>query len=477
MVSTLQPTTGNNPRSAIGNKSQYERLLRAYRARTPLSEAAWKRGRLVLPGGETRTVTTYSPYPTIIRDGRGARLTDLDGNHYIDLVNNYTSLVHGSAYAPATEAAVAALRRGAVFACPHESQVELAELLTRRIRSVELVRYTNSGTEAALLAVRMVTRATRRRKVLVFEGSYHGSVPELMHGHPQVVTAPYNDLDAVDRALTHEIAAVFAEPFLGAGGVIPSQPGFLRGVQELARSRGALFVLDEVQSFRNHVRGEQARLGLTPDLTLLGKIIGGGLPIGAVGGARNLLLLTAPGTPDRLAHSGTFNGHPGAAAGGVVTVADLDAGAISRLERAATALAASITDSAARAGMPIVVTRAGSILNVHFTDTPPTSAAHVRETNTDLLPALHLALLNQGVYTTPRGLINLSTALRADDMAKVEEAYSKAFEQVVRISLKRGRTSGSLRLPTPRAAPDKVSSTGRTVVAAPAQTKRAPPEL
>ncbi|MEV0700616.1 aminotransferase class III-fold pyridoxal phosphate-dependent enzyme [Saccharopolyspora sp. NPDC050389] len=445
--------------STIDYKASYASLLDDYRARTSLSAAAWQRGRLVLPGGETRTVTTYSPYPTLIRKGQGAHLTDLDGNRYVDLVNNYTSLVHGSAYGPATEAAVAVLRGGAIFASPHESQLRLAEMLTNRIDTVELVRFTNSGTEAALLAERLAARATGRHKVLVFDGSYHGSAPELMQGHPQVVTAPYNDLDAVDRAMTNEIAAVFAEPFLGAGGVIPSAPGFLRGVQDLAHARGALFVLDEVQSLRNDVGGEQAKLGLTPDLTLLGKIIGGGLPIGAVGGERDLLLLTAPGTPDRLTHSGTFNGHPAAAAAGAITLAHLNAGAIDRLERAATTLAASITSSAAQAGMPIVVTRAGSILNVHFTDTPPTSAAHVRETNTDLLSALHLALLNQGVYTTPRGLINLSTALRAEDLAKVEEAYAKAFERIARISVKPGHPSGQWPVPAPRVAAERVSVT------------------
>jgi glutamate-1-semialdehyde 2,1-aminomutase len=238
-----------------------------------------------------------------------------------------------------------------------------------------------------------------------------------------VVRVPWNDLDAVTALLGragHDVAAVFAEPFLGAGGVRPAAPGFLAAVAALAFEHGVLFVLDEVQGLRNGFGGEQGRLGLTPDLTLLGKIIGGGFPIGAVGGRADLLELTVAAlTPGYVTHAGTFNGHLAAAVAGTMTLRHLDAAAISRLNDAAAALADQIVAGAAAAGVPAEVTRAGSIMNVHL-DSP------------GRLADLHLALLLNGVYTTPRGMINLSTALSPHDLDDIAAAYSTAFTLVRR---------------------------------------------
>src|SRR6476469_1214448 len=281
-------------------------LVRAYCERTPGSAASFEAARRVLPGGETRAVTSYPPDPVIIAAGPGARLTDVDGHVYLDLVNNYPAMVHGSAFAPVTEAVADLLPQGFAFASPHPYQIALAELLAARVPSVRRVRFTNSGTEAALLAARIVARATGRRRLLMFDGAYHGSATLFLPGSPDVVRVPWNDLDAVAALLGrpgHDIAAVFAEPFLGAGGVRPAAPGFLAAVAALARDRDVLFVLDEVQGLRNGFGGEQGRLGLTPDLTLLGKIIGGGFPIGAVGGRADLLELTvAAQTPAYVTH-------------------------------------------------------------------------------------------------------------------------------------------------------------------------------
>ena len=195
-------------------------LVRAYCERTPGSAASFEAARRVLPGGETRAVTSYPPYPVIVTEGHGARLTDVDGHVYLDLVNNYTAMVHGSAFAPATEAVAGLLPHGFAFASPHPYQVALAELLAARVPSVQRVRFTNSGTEAALLAARIVVRATGRRRLLMFDGAYHGSATLFLPGSPDVVRVPWNDLDAVTALLGrpgHDIAAVFAEPFLGAG--------------------------------------------------------------------------------------------------------------------------------------------------------------------------------------------------------------------------------------------------------------------
>jgi len=393
-------------------------LVDEYRARTPASAQTFARACQVLPGGETRAVTSYLPYPVTIAEGHGARLCDVDGHSYLDLVNNYTSLVHGNAFAPVTEAVGELLPHGVAFASPHPLQIALAELLIDRLPSLERVRFTNSGTEASLLAARIAVRATGRRRLLMFEGGYHGSAAALLPTSPDVVTAPWNDLDAVAATLDDGVAAVFAEPFLGAGGVLPSAPGFLAALQELAHSRGALLVLDEVQSLRNGIGGEQRRHGLTPDLTVLGKIIGGGFPIGAVGGRSELLELTvASSTTDHVAHSGTFNGHLAATVAGATALRHLDAPAIEWLEDSAAQLAGRITEGATAAGVPATVSRAGSILNVHL-DGPDRHAA------------LHLALLLGGVYTTPRGMINLSTALAPADLDSAATAYQLAFTRV-----------------------------------------------
>jgi glutamate-1-semialdehyde 2,1-aminomutase len=399
-------------------------LVRLYRERTPGSAASFEAARRVLPGGETRAVTSYPPYPVIITEGHGARLTDVDGRVYLDLVNNYTAMVHGSAFGPAVEAVADLLPRGYAFASPHPYQVALAELLAARVPSVQRVRFTNSGTEAALLAARIASRATGRRRLLMFDGAYHGSASLFLPGSPDVARARWNDLAAVETLLArpdHDIGAVFAEPFLGAGGVRPAEPGFLAAVAGVARERGALFVLDEVQGLRNGPGGEQGRLGLVPDLTLLGKIIGGGFPIGAVGGRADLLELTvAAMTAGSVTHAGTFNGHLAAAVAGTMTLRYLDEAAITGLNAAAAELDSRIVAGATAADLPAEVTRAGSIMNVHLGDPGQ-------------LADLHIALLLNGVYTTPRGMINLSTALSPGDLDGIAAAYATAFTQVRKV--------------------------------------------
>ena len=398
-------------------------LVRAYTERTPGSAASFGAAGRVPPGGETRAVTTYPPYPVVITEGHGARLTDVDGHSYLDLVNNYTAMVHGSAFAPVTEAVAELLPNGFAFASPHPYQIALGEVLAARVPSVRRVRFTNSGTEAALLAARIAARATGRRRLLMFDGAYHGSAALFLPGSPDVARVPWNDLAGVSALLgppDHDIAAVFAEPFLGAGGVRPAEPGFLAAVAGLAREHGVLFVLDEVQGLRNGFHGEQGRLALSPDLTLLGKIIGGGFPIGAVGGRADLLELTVAAlTPGNVTHAGTFNGHLAAAAAGMMTLRYLDEAAITRLNEAAVVLSGQIDAAAVAAGLAAEVTRAGSIMNVHLREP-------------EQLADLHIALLLNGVYTTPRGMINLSTALSPGDLDDIAAAYAAAFHRVRR---------------------------------------------
>jgi len=372
-------------------------LIREYEARTPRSRELFERFRAHLPAGETRTITYYRPYPVVIARGEGPILTDVDGNRYVDVLNNYTSLVHGHAFPPIIEAIREAAAEGTAFPAPHPRQLEWAELLTERYPAVERVRFTNSGTEAAILAARIARRATGRERLLLFEGAYHGTGPEFLGERGDVVRVPYGEI-----VLDESIAAVFVEPFLGSGGVIEAGADFLRELQAEARRTGALFVLDEVQSLRNAYHGVHGALGLEPDLVLMGKIIGGGIAVGAVGGRREVMELTAADRHDALLHAGTFNGNPLAAAAGIACLTALDERAIADLNRRATELATRI---------PIPVRRSGSIMHVEAPDPA----------------ALHLALLLEGVFAAPRGMLNLSTAITGDDCEAVAEAYGRAI--------------------------------------------------
>jgi glutamate-1-semialdehyde 2,1-aminomutase len=392
-------------------------VLEEYLAQTPRSRSMHEQLSRVLPGGETRHVTHYLPYPVAVGTGSGGRVVDVDGNEYLDVLNNYTSLVHGHSFGPVTEAIAGQAACGTVFPAPHRAQLELAELLVERFPAVELVRFTNSGTEAAMLAARIARRATGRTVVVAFEGGYHGSAPEFLGEVLGVRRVPLGDEQALVEAVDDTCAAVFVEPFLGSGGVIPAPEGFLSAVSAVCRARGAIFVLDEVQSLRNAVTGSHGEQGLSPDLVLMGKVIGGGLPIGAVGGSADLLCLTAASRAGSLAHSGTFNGNAVACAAGVVALRHLDETAIATLNERAALIATGIQRVGRLAGCPVSVTRAGSIMHVHLP--APRRPAE-----------LHLALLVEGVYAAPRGMLNLSTALDPEDCADLIDGYGRALERL-----------------------------------------------
>jgi glutamate-1-semialdehyde 2,1-aminomutase len=378
-------------------------LIREYESRTPRSRELFARFRQHLPGGETRTLTYYRPYPVVIARGEGPILVDVDGNEYVDVLNNYTALVHGHAFPPIVEAIAEAARDGVAYPAPHPRQLRWAELLTERYPAVELVRFTNSGTEAAILAARVARRLTGRPRLLLFEGAYHGTGPEFAGEGGDVVRVPYGEVPELDD----RVAAVFVEPFLGSGGVVEGSPEFLRGLREAARRAGAVFVLDEVQALRNAFHGVHDELGLEPDLILMGKIVGGGIPVGAVGGSRDVLGITAADGPDPLPHSGTFNGNPLAAAAGVACLEALDEDVVEALNGRAARLARRLAAEGA------VVRRSGSIMQV---DAPDPAA-------------LHLALLVEGVFAAPRGMLNLSTAMTDEHLEAIAGAYSRALSR------------------------------------------------
>jgi glutamate-1-semialdehyde 2,1-aminomutase len=387
-------------------------VAEVFRRRTPKSAELHARAARVLPGGNSRQAAYHAPYPLTLARAAGARLHDVDGNEYLDLLYNYTSMVHGNAYPPILEAVD--LARGTGWAANNEDMIELAELICGRVRSIESIRFSNSGSEAGLLALTVARELTGRHHVLMARAGYHGSLPEFESGTlgkpgPHTLLADYGDLASFERVLAErgdDVAAVFVEPVQGAGGVHRGTPEFLRGLCDAAHRAGALFVLDEVITFRLATGGLQAELGVDPDLTMLGKIIGGGFPVGAVGGKREHMDVFEPERM-RALHSGTYNANPVTMAAGVVSVRELTAERITRMHRLAERLERGLLDAARRAGVEAKVRRVGSLLAVQV----------------EPAALFHLAALNHGLMFAPRGMMALATVL---DEAAIDEAIERA---------------------------------------------------
>jgi glutamate-1-semialdehyde 2,1-aminomutase len=393
-----------------------------------------------MPGGDTRAAGFHDPYPLTLVRGDGARVRDVDGRWYWDLLGNFTSLVHGHAYPPIVEAVERQVRHGTAWPARNPHQIELAEVLVERVPSLDHVRFTNSGTEAAMLALNAARIITGRGGVLMARFGYHGSYEAFevgsfdgrfhIPGAARAHLAPFGDAEAFEAVLAGhggDIAAVFLEPVLGSAGVVDATPEFFQRVHAAASRCGALLVADEVITFRLATGGRQQHLGLSPDLTLFGKLIGGGFPVGAVGGRAEVMAVMDP-RRGRMFHSGTFNGNPVTAAAGVVSVRELTSERIDAMARRAEALDARLRDEAGRRGLPFSTRRVGSLLNLYFTDEPP-EASIVRR-DEELMAAFHLAALCHGLYFASRGLVALSTVLTDADIADIGDRFAAAFDDV-----------------------------------------------
>jgi len=422
-------------------------IIKRFTQRTARSKQHDARAKGCLPGGDTRAATYFAPYPAYMASGRGCYLYDVDGNEYLDLLNNYTSLIHGHAHPDIIAAVAAQLEKGTVFGAAGEVQFQHAEHLCNRITSMDQVRYCNSGTEATLFAIRAARAFTGRDIFIKMDGGYHGchdavevnifadsnpAGPPAKHigpGVPQsvlkdVLIAAFNDLDAVEdmlKANVDKVAAILIEPLMGAAGAVCPQPGYLRGLRELADKYEVVLIFDEVMTFRLSVGGLQEIEGVQPDLTTLAKIIGGGLPIGAFGGRRDIMSLFDPAHKEAVFHSGTFNGNNITLAAGMAAMGIYDQEAVKRLNQSGDRLRDGFTAVLKEAGLNGCVSGLGSLLQLHWRDRKPDNAkdSKVGLTNAGELPRLvHLEMMNRGIYSAGRGMFALSTPMTYADIEK-----------------------------------------------------------
>jgi glutamate-1-semialdehyde 2,1-aminomutase len=414
-----------------------------YRARTPKSAAMAERAQEAMPGGDTRHSVFFRPYPLFVERGEGAYITDVDGNRYLDCLNNYTSLILGHAHPAVVEALSRQLAKGTAYAAVSPLAVELAETIASRVESIERVRFTNSGSEATMLAVRAARAFTGRPKIVKMIGGYHGSHDDFEFSSlrpsrgimptaaDHVIEVEFNNKDEVSRVLAEhgdEIAAVIVEGVLGSGGMLPPLDGYLTHLRAETERKGVLLILDEVISLRLATGGAQQMFEVRPDLTAMGKIVGGGLPVGALGGRADLMEQYSPLNPNLLQHGGTFNGNPMTMAAGLATLAEMDADSTGYINRLGERFAAGVSRVASRRGVPVQVTGAGSLRSVHFASAPPRHAVDAMTADKELLRLLHLKLLNDGVFIAPRGLCAFSTVTTEREIDGIIEAIDAALE-------------------------------------------------
>ncbi len=418
--------------------ASHRSIEQTYRRRTGKSAELVNRGTRSLPGGVTRGFGSYLPYQAVMERGEGALLWDIDGNRYIDLIYNGLSLIHGHAYPPVVKAIEDWLPRGWAWLSTSLPQIEFAEVLCNRIRTFEKALFTNSGTESGMLAVKLARHFTGKPLILKATAGYHGTYSDLeagLHGQGEIaghtVLADFNDLQSFEHALEKHgsrIAAVVLEPVMYTGVVTPPIGDFLRQVQDAAHRAGALFVLDDCLMLRLAYGGSAEKFGLKPDLTFLGKFIGGGTPVGAVGGRAEIIDLADPFHAKGIYHGGSFNGNILGCVAGRVTIDDLTAAKISKMDSLASRLKTALEVRAAKLGLPLTVPSNGSVMGVYFSRDKLRPGSELP--NANISQSFHLACLNNGIHMGPGGVIAMSTAIDDTIMTEVVSAMEDALDHV-----------------------------------------------
>jgi glutamate-1-semialdehyde 2,1-aminomutase len=409
-----------------------------YRANNPKSLTQHREACAAMPGGNTRSAIHVDPFPLTMVRGEGARLWDLDGHEYVDFLSEFTAGIFGHSHPAIRRAIERALEGGLNFGAHNATEARFAAAICARFPSIELVRFTNSGTEANLMAVSAARAITGRPKILVFNGGYHGGV-FYFRGHGSALNAPfdyllgrYNDLEAVEalvRPYEAELAAILVEPMQGTTGCIPAEHHFLAGLRTLASETGALLIFDEVMTSRLAPGGLQEVHDILPDLTTLGKYVGGGMSFGAFGGRADIMGHFDPRRPDAFQHAGTFNNNVLTMNAGLVGLTELYTPERARvLNDAGDRLRQRLNAAVQRRGLAMQFTGLGSMFSVHMTDAPIRSQEDADRVNAKLRDLFYFDLVERGIWFAKRGMFALSIALDEEDGNKLVGAVEEFAE-------------------------------------------------
>jgi len=416
--------------------------MRDYASRTPKSRALYERARRVLPGGVSYGIRYFEPYPFFTAKARGSKLHDVDGNEYVDFWLGHTALILGHSPLVVVRAVEKQLGNGTQYGTSHGLEVSLAEQIAKMVPSAEMTRFTNSGTEASMYATRLARAYTQRDKTAKFQGGWHGGYDALHKAvkYPfdlpesagltagairDTIVLPFNDLNGVEKKLNNEpVASIIIEPVQGSGGGIPVEKEFLKGLRELCDKKGILLVFDEVISgFRLAPGGAQQYFGVTPDITVFGKILGGGFPVGALSGKAEImerLDSLAYKRPYYSFHGGTFAGNPITMAAGLATLKQLENGRIiNDLNKKGTKIRQKLSNIFGKERIDCQVIGVGSIFNTHFTKREIKNALDAGKANRKMLLAYDLALIASGVFLLPTHNGVISSAHSEEDVEKL----------------------------------------------------------
>jgi glutamate-1-semialdehyde 2,1-aminomutase len=421
---------------------------------TTRSEEMFHRARELLPGGVSSPVRAYHPYPRYIASAKGARITDVDGREYIDHCMGFGPLILGHAHPAVVKALKEQADKGTLYGAPVEAEMQFAEMVVKNYPSIEMLRIVSSGTEATMHALRLARGYTGRKKVLKFEGCFHGAHDAVLvkagsgattHSAPNslgvleevaanTLLAPYNDLraaEAVLRSNQKEVAAIIVEPVMGNIGPVLPRDGYLQGLRELATSHGALLIFDEViTGFRLSMGGAQRTYGVRPDITTLGKVAGGGMPIGVFGASDDIMSVISP--LGKVYQAGTFSGNPMSLAAGLATLRELEASGHQALDRKGELIRRSLSEALQESKVPHQVAGIGSMFQLFLSSRPIENYQDAVAANAVLFDRLFLRLLEESVYLAPSQFETnfLSTAHTDEDVRRVVDAIAEALSEV-----------------------------------------------
>lgn len=423
----------------------FESVKKIYADARPNSRRLHTEACKYMPGGDTRTATFFLPFPNFIKYGDGAYMYDEDGFKLLDFQNNYTSLIHGHAHPETVEAVREQIAKGSAYTAPFEKQIELSAILTQRFPSVDMIRYTNSGTEANMHALRIARAYTGKAKIIKTEGGYHGTtdvfeasvdpnikkagtldqikvIPESRgvseNALKDVLVVPFNDIERTRKMIEEhhrETACIIIEPIMGSAGQITPDFEYLKFLREITEQYHIVLIFDEVVTGRLSLGGAQKFYGVTPDLTTMGKIIGGGTPVGAFGGKQEIMQMYDP-REKKMYHSGTFNGNAVTMAAGLATMKAYNQEAVNYVNGLGTLFKEGVLKIYDKLGLNMKISGAGSIYNILFTDKEVKNYRDVASAHEELNKVLYMSLLTKGVFDAERGMFCMSTAMTKEDI-------------------------------------------------------------